>query len=86
MKRTGYDFHQLQSSCDCSVICGQHWVKRLDVLQGPWKGRVPADAGVVLEIDVERVTSGNRSSHTDSGESALDSRCVSHVKDDDLLL
>jgi hypothetical protein len=58
----------------------------LDVLQGPWKGRVPADAGVVLEVDVGRVKSVNRSSHTDSGESALDSRCVPHVKHDDLLV
>jgi hypothetical protein len=48
----------------------------LDVLQGPWKGRVPANAGVVLEVDIGRIKSGNRSSLTDSGESALDSRCV----------
>lgn len=51
--------------------------KRMIILQpdivGPWRGRVPADAGVVLEVDIGRIKSGNRSSHTDSGESALDS-------------
>ncbi|PNF16306.1 hypothetical protein B7P43_G10823, partial [Cryptotermes secundus] len=42
------------------------------VLVGPWKGRVPADSGVVLQVDVGHIKSGSRSSHTDSGES-LDS-------------
>jgi hypothetical protein len=56
------------------------------VFQGPWKGRVPADAGVVLEVDVGRIKPGNRSSNTDSGDSALDSRCVLHVKHDYLLV
>jgi hypothetical protein len=60
--------------------------KGLDVLQGPWIGKVPTDSGVVLEVDVGRIKSGNKSSHTDSGESALDSRYILHVKDDDLLV
>jgi hypothetical protein len=64
----------------------QHWVKGLDMLQGPWKGRVPDDAGVVLEIDVGRIKSGSRSSHADSGESAIDSRCVLRVENKDLLV
>jgi hypothetical protein len=42
-------------------------------LVGPWKGRVLDDVGVALEIDVGRIKSGSRSSHADSGESAIDS-------------
>lgn len=45
-------------------------------MQGPWKGRVPADSSVVLEVDIAGVKSGHRSSLTDSGESAPDSRYI----------
>lgn len=44
------------------------------MLQGPWKGRVPADSSVVLEVDIASIKSGQRVSLTDSGESAVDSR------------
>jgi len=46
------------------------------MLQGPWKGRVPADSSVVLEVEIASIKSGQRVSLTDSGESAVDSRYI----------
>jgi len=46
------------------------------MLQGPWKGRVPADCSVVLEVDIASIKSGQRVSLTDSGDSAVDSRYI----------
>ena len=46
------------------------------MLQGPWKGRVPADSSVVLEVDIASIKPGQRVSLTDSGESAVDSRYI----------
>jgi len=46
------------------------------MLQGPWKGRVPADSSVVLEVDIASIKSVQRVSLTDSGESPVDSRYI----------
>jgi hypothetical protein len=58
------------------LLQSNHLLQFLHVLQGPWKDKVPADASVVLEVDVGRIKSGNRPSLADSGESALDSRYI----------
>lgn len=54
------------------LLTGAHF----HMLQGPWKGRVPADSSVVLEVDIANIKSGQRVSLTDSGESAVDSRYI----------
>jgi hypothetical protein len=54
------------------LLTGTHF----HMLQGPWKGRVPADCSVVLEVDIASIKSGQRVSLTDSGDSAVDSRYI----------
>jgi hypothetical protein len=54
------------------LLTGTHF----PMLQGPWKGRVPADSSVVLEVDIANIKSRQRVSLTDSGESAVDSRYI----------
>ena len=52
------------------LLTGTHF----HMLQGPWKGRVPADSSMVLEVDIASIKPRQRVSLTDSGESAVDSR------------
>ncbi|XP_069676887.1 FK506-binding protein 15-like isoform X2 [Periplaneta americana] len=56
--------------------------KRMIILEQalavPWKSKLPSDSGAVLEVDVGRIKSSSKvqegaASHTDSGESAIDS-------------
>jgi len=54
------------------LLTGTHF----HMLQGPWRGRVPADSSVVLEVDIASIKSVQRVSLTDSGESAVDSRYI----------